>query len=350
MSNHHETAATPPTPQGTASQPESPCQVPCNLCGSSRVEVARRKGRHGIALRSVICIDCGLVWTDPRPSPEDERLFYSQDYRLTYKGVEQPKLKHVRRSGLAAIDRWRHICHLVPPCAEVMDVGAGGGEFLYMGRRLGHRVRGVEPNDGYARYAREALGLPIQTGFYQDMQVDPSSLDLLTLFHVVEHLENPLDAISTCAAWLKPGGFLVIEVPNVEATCQHPASQFHRGHLYHFNADNLGHLMRKAGLTPHSCWLSGDAGNVALVGMRPAACPAQAATPGEQPPAWALPGNFLKVRQVLNRHTSLVHMLKPAPYLRPARKLLIRVGEWRDTRHLTDGRQLLDRLFEQHLA
>lgn len=314
--------------------------------------MVRNRDRHDKPLRSVICVDCGLVWTDPRPSPEDERAFYAHDYRRDYKGVEQPKLKHVHRSGLAAVDRWRRVRELVPKPGMIMDIGAGGGEFLYMGAKLGHCVRGVEPNQGYARYASETLGLPIQAGFYQDVVVDEGSLDLLTLFHVVEHLENPLEAISTCRTWLKPGGSLMVEVPNVEATCQHPSSQFHRGHLYHFNPVNLSQMMRRAGLEPLTPWLSADGGNVAVIGTNPTSGPGGNHPPSSvtNHPAWAIPGNHLRVRRVLDGHTGLNHILKPAPYVRPISKLMTRTREWLGVRGTSDGRELLDRLFDQHLA
>ena len=85
------------------------CSIPCNLCGSTDAEEIRSKDRHGDCLRSVICRRCGLVWTDPRPTPEQVREFYAHEYRLDYKGTYQPKPKHTYRSGKVAVDRFQRL-------------------------------------------------------------------------------------------------------------------------------------------------------------------------------------------------------------------------------------------------
>ena len=82
-----------------------------------------------------------------------------------------------------------------------------------------------EPNDGYARFASEVLGLPVTHGFYQNVRIKPESQqDIVTAFHVVEHLESPYDALMQVRGWLQPSGQLMVEVPNVEAVCQWPHS------------------------------------------------------------------------------------------------------------------------------
>src|SRR5215210_3503977 len=131
----------------------SSCSVPCNLCGSREVEEIGQLDRNRKPLRTVICQRCGLVWTDPRPREEEIVNFYTEDYRLEYKGAYQPRLKHVYRAGRGAIDRYQRIKDLLNPEHNILDIGAGGGEFVYVMRRLGFDARGIEPNRGYAAYA-----------------------------------------------------------------------------------------------------------------------------------------------------------------------------------------------------
>jgi transcription elongation factor Elf1 len=57
---------------------------PCLLCGPTMVEVRSLKDRKGDSLRTVICVSCGLIWSDPRPDESELKNFYSQDYRLDY--------------------------------------------------------------------------------------------------------------------------------------------------------------------------------------------------------------------------------------------------------------------------
>src|SRR5439155_20738561 len=154
--------------------------------------------------------------------------------------------------GKVAVSRSLDLQPLLRPGARVLDVGAGGGEVVYVLRAMGYAASGFEPNEGYARYAARRLGVPVTQGFWQDAEVEPASQDLVTIFHALEHLESPLDVMRRAQAWLAPQGLLVVEVPNVEAVYNQPHSQFHRGHLYHFNLAVLQMLGRRAGYAPVS--------------------------------------------------------------------------------------------------
>ena len=310
-----------------------PCSIPCNLCGSREVEQIRTRDRHGAHLRSVICTQCGLVWTDPRPAPEQVREFYAQEYRLDFKGTYQPKPKHTYRSGKVAVDRFQRVRGVLTPGARVLDVGAGGGEVVYVLRAMGYDATGFEPNEGYARYAAEVLGLPVRQGFHQDCPVEQESQDVVTMFHMVEHLESPFDALRNVHGWLRPDGLLVVEVPNVEAVCQQPHTQFHRGHLYHFNLPTLEKTGERAGFTVVSRFTSNDGGNIMVV-WRKATAPAVS--------SWAIPGNYERVASILRGHTALRHVLSRYPFIRPFRKLASGLDEQRRVRMHRSPRAILD--------
>lgn len=85
---------------------QNPCCNPCNLCGGTSVDVLATRSRSRRPLRTVICLSCGLVWSDPLPL--DPRKFYEDEYRLDYKGTYSPKPKHILRAGKVAIDRYRN--------------------------------------------------------------------------------------------------------------------------------------------------------------------------------------------------------------------------------------------------
>lgn len=318
---------------GTASSD----RIPCDLCLSSDSEPIRSTDRHGDPLRSVICRSCGLVWTDPRPSAEKVRAFYAREYRLDYKGTVQPKPKHVYRSGRAALDRVRRIRGFLPPACRVLDLGAGGGEVVYVLRSLGFEAEGIEPNEGYARHAGTTLGAPVRQGFWQDVAVAAGSVDAVTMFHVAEHLESPSKTFEAVNRWLRPGGVFVVEVPNVEATCQHPASQFHIGHLYHFNLRTMEAMHRKAGFEVVARMVSSDGGNITVVSVKSS----------QSVPCPGLDGNFQRVAAILRRHTPLRHALSLQPYLRPVRKLFSRVKEAVLVRVFREPKAILDGLVQR---
>ncbi len=309
------------------------CSIPCNLCGSREVEQIRTQDRHGAPLRSVICKQCGLVWTDPRPAPEQMREFYAQEYRLDFKGTYQPKPKHTYRSGKVAVDRFQRLRDVLKPGMRVLDVGAGGGEVVYVLRALGYDATGFEPNEGYARYAAEVLGLPVRQGFHQDFPVEPESQDVVTMFHMVEHLESPFEALRNVYGWLRPAGLLVVEVPNVEAVCQQPHTQFHRGHLYHFNLPTLEKTGQRAGFMVVSRFTSADGGNIMLLLRK---------SPTPTPSSWAIPGNYVRVASILRGHTALKHVFSRYPFIRPFRKIASGLEERRRVRIHRSPRDILD--------
>jgi SAM-dependent methyltransferase len=317
------------------------CSIPCNLCGSVKVETVRTQDRHGQPLRSVICCDCGLVWTDPRPSADRVRHFYEREYRSSYKGTYQPQPKHAFRAGKVAVDRFAQIRGLLSPGMKVLDVGAGSGEVVYVVRAMGYDATGFEPNEGYALYAAQVLKVPVWQAFYQDAKVAPESQDFVTLFHALEHLEDPYDAIVLFRTWLRSGGLLFIEVPNSEATCQQPHSQFHLGHLYHFNLPTLEALGSRAGFEVIKRATSEDGGNISVVFRK-----TDTATLSNP----RIPGNFRRVSSILRRHTAFRHALSRHPYVRPFRKLAARIEERREANGSRSGRELLDKLIHQHLG
>ncbi|MEX0671687.1 MAG: class I SAM-dependent methyltransferase [Pirellulales bacterium] len=305
----------------------------CEICHGTHFTGVGSRDRSGKPLRTVVCEGCGLVFSNPRPSTADLRAFYRESYRITYKHSWQPSLKHIYRGGHVARQRLRHVMPFLTPGSSVLDFGSGGGEFVFMLRELGHDARGIEPNVGYAEYSRDALGIPVQIGGFDEAQVQDESLDLVTLFHVAEHLEHPVEAFRKAAEWLRFGGRLYVEVPNVENQEIWPTSRFHEAHLYNFNAATLAHAGRRAGLHPVSSFPSSDGGNVSAVFVK-------TKSDFENLPA-KLPGNADRVRRILRDHNVVSHFFTVHPYLRPLRKLQRYLRERRGIACYTDGQGLL---------
>lgn len=309
----------------------------CELCHSTHFTEVGSKDRDGQPLRTVICENCGLVFSDPRPASTQIDDFYREGYRMAYKQAWQPRLKHTYRAGKVAQVRLRHLMPLLAPGSSVLDFGSGGGELVFILRELGHDARGIEPNIGYAEYSRDVLGIPVQIGGFAEARVEPRSLDLVTLFHVAEHLEHPVEAFKQAAQWLRVGGKLYIEVPNVESRCIWPSSRFHQAHLYNFNAATLAQAGRLAGLEVVTTFTSEDGGNVTAIFEKPEMPVAAAAMP--------LPDNADRVARILRDHTTLAHAFTAHPYTRPIQKLRRQWDERRAIARFSDGKTLL-----QHLA
>ncbi len=316
------------------------CPIPCNLCGGSDVEVIGDRDRDGNSLRTTICRACGLVWSNPRPSEDEVRRYYSREYRLDYKGQSTPSLRHIARSARGALNRYRALAPYINDGDRILDAGAGGGEVVYVLRKLGFAATGLEPDEHYARHARESLGVPVETAFVQDATYAGGSFDVVTMYHALEHVEDPSAILARLRGWMTLHGALLVEVPNVEAVCISPAHRFHFAHFYNFNRVTLEALGRKAGFEPIETTMSSNGGNLISI-FRPAA--------GPQAPRFD-PANYVRVAAVVKGHTPLKYYCSAAPYAGPLSRLRTYVLDRRATRGCETATQVLDKLIAARSA
>ena len=310
--------------------------VPCNLCDSRDVEVLATRDRDGHPLRTTICTRCGLVWSNPRPTEEEIRRYYSHEYRLDYKGRSTPSLRHIARSARGALSRYRALAPFLKKGDRILDAGAGGGEVVYTLRRFGFDAIGLEPDERYARHAREALGVPVETGFIQDASFPEGSFDVVTMYHALEHVDNPLAILARLRSWTVDGGVLLIEVPNVEAACIAPAHRFHFAHFYNFSRDALTSLGRRAGFEPLQTTTSPDGGNLITVFR---AVDERATAPD--------PENYRRVTAAIRAHTTLRYYCSVYPYTGPFGRLRSYVADRRAVAGCHTPKEVLDTLIDR---
>jgi SAM-dependent methyltransferase len=314
------------------------CPIPCNLCGSVEIDELGDRDRDGRSLRTTICRRCGLVWSNPRPSKEEVRRYYSREYRLDYKGQATPSLRHIARSGRGALNRCRSLSPFLKPGDRVLDAGAGGGEVVYVLRKLGFDAEGLEPDEQYARHARETLDVPVSTGFVQDVSFPAGSFDAITMYHALEHVEDPVGILAVLRRWMADGGLLLVEVPNVEARCISPAHRFHVAHFYNFNRVTLEATGRKAGFEPVQTTTSPDGGN--LISIFKAADVKSTLDGGFE-------GNYARVAGVVRGHTAAGYYLSAAPYSGPLGRVRAYLRDRAATRGYETARQVLDALIRR---
>jgi SAM-dependent methyltransferase len=265
------------------------------------------------------------------------RRYYSREYRLHYKGRDTPSLRHVARSARGALSRYRTLARYLKKGDRILDVGAGGGEVVYVLRRLGFDAAGLEPDEQYARHARDVLGVPVTTGFVQDVTFAPGSFDVVTMYHALEHVEDPLGILSRLKSWMMDNGFLLIEVPNLEARCIAPNHRFHFAHLFTFNRNTLEGFGRRAGFEPVHTTTSPDGGNLIAVFK---------ATRGVANREYVDAESADKTPTVVRAHTALRYYCSAYPYVGPARRLWTYLADRRATAGCGTPRQVLDKLIQ----
>jgi SAM-dependent methyltransferase len=290
---------------------------PCRLCGSEERQLLASRGRGFVPLTTVICRGCGLVSHHPLPDPAAVAAFYATQYRVAYKGGWEPKRKHALRAQRGAIARAARLAPLLPPGARVLDAGASSGEFTYVMDRLGFAARGIEPNRGYAGFARRVYGVAVQDGGLEEATIPPASLDLVTLNHVLEHLADPWDALERIGRWLAPEGLLFIEVPNLAGVRKQAANTFHAAHIWNFTPETLAELAWQAGFVP---LVAVEAASTSVVFRRRRLDDAR---PGGTGPALA----ERIARQVASTGSPLRYLLSGAPVTRRLARLRRNIDE-----------------------
>jgi SAM-dependent methyltransferase len=312
------------------------CTNPCNVCGGSDVALLANHSRSGKLLRTVICKECGLVWSDPLP--HNPRSFYEDDYRVAYKGTYAPKPKHILRAGKVALYRRKLLDKWIGQPKKILDVGTGGGEFAYLLQSLGHDVCGIEPNKGYAEYSKQEYSLNVQVGFIQDIHQPDETFDLVTIWHVLEHTENPCAVLTKLHSLLKPQGILVVEVPTIEATCQSPKSTFHEAHIFNFNLATLRKLGEKVGFTEVEHKVSADGANITVFFQKHSGV-------GINSESLKIPGNAEHIVDIVKHHTAYKHYLTAWPYQRFFRRMSRMLSEKLAITNFVSGKKLLDSLY-----
>lgn len=225
--------------------------VPCPACGHSDSKPLVSLDRRLKRLPTSMCGHCGLLYTNPMPTDAELATYYQEYYRFDYQtATTEPKERHIRKRRAEAANRAAHLEGLLKPGARTLDFGCGSGEFVGTLLSSGYDAHGFEPGDTYGNYAKSLYGDRITVAGWQDIKAD-TPFDLVTCFHVVEHLRDPVAAMQQMARWAAPGGLVYIEIPDLGKA--HPNKGFgalHFAHLTGFNQHNLVVAAARAGLTP----------------------------------------------------------------------------------------------------
>jgi 2-polyprenyl-3-methyl-5-hydroxy-6-metoxy-1,4-benzoquinol methylase len=234
----------------------------CPACGSRdyapELEVRDRfdvvPGRKYPIVR---CGQCRLLFANPRPNAASIAAFYAAEgydpfvsasdraslMTLAYRFVRRFT---VRRKVSRAIRGLHH------PQGTALDVGCATGEILIELQRRGFQVRGVEPDPGAADYARQQLHVTVWTGAIDAVPKDAGPFDLITMWHVLEHVHDLPGTLQRVHELLGDQGRFVIAVPNPLSGDRRDYGTGWAGwdtprHLYHFEPDVMLALLKRYG-------------------------------------------------------------------------------------------------------
>ncbi len=229
----------------------------CPLCGSQATPVKWTVVTDA-AYAVRVCRGCGLAYTTPRPTPEHLAAFYGAAYfRRAESGTSFGYSDYEGESwaGINATRAWSELESWVPevrgiPHRRLIDIGAATGEFAAAAAADGWEAVACEVGDE-ARATAAAKGL----ASVRSVEEATGSFGLITMFHVLEHMIDPLAALVSARRVVHPQGVLVIELPS-----WHSAGRIVRGrrwaqlrppeHINFFTPRTLRRAASLAGWTP----------------------------------------------------------------------------------------------------
>jgi len=188
------------------------------------------------------------VYVNPRPSL-DELLRY---YGKTYYGYGHGQLEKVYCDILEYIKIRRLNKH--KPKGKILDIGCGSGDFLLRMKEKGWDAYGVDTSKEACYLAREKLKEKVYNCELEQCCFPNNHFDIVTLWHVLEHVPNPNHMLKEINRILKSDGILILEVPNIgnlgfKLTKEYCFALDVPRHLYHFSPETLEDILIKNNFT-----------------------------------------------------------------------------------------------------
>lgn len=228
----------------------------CPWCGSDKAQInlwLRDEFLTKEDFHICECLNCGLLYTMPRPSKDKIGAYYnSEEYYShqenkkgfipkVYEAVKKTNLKHkykLATSGLTV--------------GKVLDIGCGVGDFLHTAEMHGWECTGVEPSEDAKVIAQKRMHGRIISS--EDLENIPEGYyDLITMWHVLEHVDDLKWQIEQLRRLVKPKGRIVIALPNYKSY----DGQYYKElwaaydvprHLNHFSKTTLTKIFKASGL------------------------------------------------------------------------------------------------------
>ena len=228
--------------------------LPC-LCGSNDDILIASKDRYGLSLDTSLCMNCGLMRSDPYLDEKTLSLFYRDDYRDIYIPAIVEKRREVNlifRDEYIAGQSIKNFIGDMSHCKTIFEIGCGAGGTLAFFNSLGMTTVGCDYGRAYVEFGLEQ-GLDIRLGGISqllELQKGGIRADIVILHHVLEHFRDPVAEINKIAALLSEKGHLFIALPGIFSMRKYYGSLLpflQNAHVWHFCLKSLDFLMEACG-------------------------------------------------------------------------------------------------------
>jgi 2-polyprenyl-3-methyl-5-hydroxy-6-metoxy-1,4-benzoquinol methylase len=199
------------------------------------------------------CGQCGFKLTSPRPSKENIGSYYKSEDYISHsnksQGIFAAVYQLARKLNLSS--KYAIIAKHTKP-GKALDIGTGTGHFLNYLQNKQWNVQGIEPNKVAAEFARTNFNLKIDSE-KKLSELENGSFDLITMWHVLEHVHNLNERMNELERLIKPNGLVILALPNTESYDENYYVKYWAAydvprHLYHFCKRDVKELAQKHNL------------------------------------------------------------------------------------------------------
>lgn len=223
----------------------------CPICNSNQFELFLETKDYFLTkenFKLVKCSSCSFVFTNPRPPDNDLQKYYQSPDYLSHTARKR-NLKDFVYQYLRSINIRRKF-KLVKQFGKgnnILDIGSGTGELLNYFKKKGWNVVGIEPNEDARKFAVNTYQIAIYDEKHLN-KLKENNFDVITLWHVLEHVPDLNKTLHKIKKGLKKNGYLVIAVPNIEAPDFYKYREKWAAldvprHLYHFSPKTISLLL-----------------------------------------------------------------------------------------------------------
>lgn len=226
----------------------------CPVCGKNKTKEFLRVPDHSHSKQEfsiVECEACGFKFTSPRPAPQSIGAFYEFEDYISHTNSKRGVLNRVYQAArsFALIKKLQLVLRVSRKKGPILDYGCGTGEFLSTCKKAGWETKGVEISNAARIQAIRNYGLDVVT---PDSLPKESKFQVITLWHVLEHLPDLNEAFKQFHQHLLSDATLIIAVPNPESFEAKKYKEYWAAydvprHFYHFRPIDIENLAEKHG-------------------------------------------------------------------------------------------------------
>lgn len=193
------------------------------MCGNDRSDLKleapdRFDLKGGNRYRIVVCVNCNFVFLNPRPTADWIAEVYKSASYQPFSSAQSQSSFLDRVYSLARVVNVRVKRRKIEKSkskGRILDVGCGTGEFLNEMQRHGWQTAGLETNEKAAEYAQSNFEFPISTRELTTADFGKASFDVITFWHVLEHVFDPIQTLMAAKRILKDDGIILVACPNI---------------------------------------------------------------------------------------------------------------------------------------